>query len=449
LHVTTQFKGFTMSLTKASYSMINGAPVNVLDYGAKGDGTTNDYAAIVAAMNAGQNRGVYFPYAETGEYKFGTNLVVPTNVSFTFADGARLSPVAAQTITYQWVFAQPSGIYVSNLSLPYVVPAAVCGPAQFGHAFQIAGGDGTASNARVALYSAAQTGGGGKELVMAGNHVAQQNAADAMARCIALELDVNNNKTDDPLTPTSDEAHYALDIYSGGSKIVGPAAISVRSTSGLTNSFRRAIWIQGQSVTAGGFVINYDGNGTNQTFNVTDKGWIGVGTTSPNGLLSLVGTSGSGINITYSNQNINHPARSTQHAYATGVQTATADLFLAANGATVGAITIDSATTAYTSASDYRLKENVTLVNNSGAFIDALQPKQWVWKSNGENGVGFIAHEVQAISPSTVKGKKDDVNDEGQPVYQTMEYGSSEFIANIIAELKDVRKRLTELENKN
>jgi len=48
-----------MALTKATYSMITGAPVNVLDYGAKGDGVTNDTAAIQAAVNSGG--AVYFP----------------------------------------------------------------------------------------------------------------------------------------------------------------------------------------------------------------------------------------------------------------------------------------------------------------------------------------------------------------------------------------------------
>ena len=41
-----------MSITKVSYSMISGASVNVLDYGAVGDGTTDDYAAFVAAQAA-------------------------------------------------------------------------------------------------------------------------------------------------------------------------------------------------------------------------------------------------------------------------------------------------------------------------------------------------------------------------------------------------------------
>jgi hypothetical protein len=62
--------------------------------------------------------------------------------------------------------------------------------------------------------------------------------------------------------------------------------------------------------------------------------------------------------------------------------------------------------------------------------------------------VGFIAHEVQEVSPGSVVGEKDAVDAEGNPVYQAMEYGSAEFIANIIAELQSLRARVAQLEAK-
>ncbi|NBW16540.1 MAG: hypothetical protein EBR82_52040 [Caulobacteraceae bacterium] len=62
-----------MSLTKVSYSMIKGAPINVLDFGAVGDGVTNDTAAIQAAVSLGGT--IYFP---DGTYEI-THIDVPSN----------------------------------------------------------------------------------------------------------------------------------------------------------------------------------------------------------------------------------------------------------------------------------------------------------------------------------------------------------------------------------
>jgi polygalacturonase len=41
-----------MSLTKATYSMIEGAPLNVLDFGAIQNNSTDNTAAVQAAINS-------------------------------------------------------------------------------------------------------------------------------------------------------------------------------------------------------------------------------------------------------------------------------------------------------------------------------------------------------------------------------------------------------------
>jgi hypothetical protein len=108
----------------------------------------------------------------------------------------------------------------------------------------------------------------------------------------------------------------------------------------------------------------------------------------------------------------------------------------------VGSISVTTSATAYNTSSDYRLKDNPQPLTGSGAFIDALKPKTWNWKTDGSKGVGFIAHEVQEVSPASVTGEKD-----GEQM-QAMEYGSAEFIANIIAELQSLRARVAQLEAK-
>lgn len=60
-----------MSLTKVSYSMIDGASINVLDYGADPTGSADSYAAFVAALAAGSN--VYVP---EGTYKLTQTLSI-------------------------------------------------------------------------------------------------------------------------------------------------------------------------------------------------------------------------------------------------------------------------------------------------------------------------------------------------------------------------------------
>lgn len=50
-----------MSLTKATYSMIQGACLNVLDFGADPTGTVDSTAAIQAAINAAQGKALYIP----------------------------------------------------------------------------------------------------------------------------------------------------------------------------------------------------------------------------------------------------------------------------------------------------------------------------------------------------------------------------------------------------
>ena len=62
-----------MALTKVSYSMLTGAPVNVKDYGAVGDGVTSDAVAFAAAIAAVASTGQAI-YVPAGTYVIGSAL---------------------------------------------------------------------------------------------------------------------------------------------------------------------------------------------------------------------------------------------------------------------------------------------------------------------------------------------------------------------------------------
>ena len=114
----------------------------------------------------------------------------------------------------------------------------------------------------------------------------------------------------------------------------------------------------------------------------------------------------------------------------------------------IGSIT-QSGTTAvlYNTTSDYRLKTVIGPVADAGQRIDALQPVEYTWNSNGERTRGFLAHQFQEVYAGSVSGTKDAVDAEGKPVYQSMQASTSEVIADLVAELKSLRARVAALES--
>jgi hypothetical protein len=112
-------------------------------------------------------------------------------------------------------------------------------------------------------------------------------------------------------------------------------------------------------------------------------------------------------------------------------------LFYNGNGV-VGSISTSGSLTTYSVSSDYRLKDITGPITTSGAYIDSLNPVEGTWKADGSTFVGLIAHEAQEASRTTVAtGTKDGVEMQG------MDYSSAEIIANLIAEVKSLRQRLS------
>jgi hypothetical protein len=102
-----------------------------------------------------------------------------------------------------------------------------------------------------------------------------------------------------------------------------------------------------------------------------------------------------------------------------------------------GTITVLSNTTAYTSVSDYRLKENIAPMTGALDKVAQLKPVTYTWKNDGVVGQGFIAHELQAVVPNCVVGEKDAVNEDGSIKAQSID--TSFLVATLTAAIQELK----------
>jgi hypothetical protein len=184
----------------------------------------------------------------------------------------------------------------------------------------------------------------------------------------------------------------------------------------------------------GAFIVN---NENAAVFTVQTSGVERMRVTTAGGL--LIGTTTETINPASGFSFVDSAQVGIGHV--NGTASGTTYLNFNYNGAGIGSITQNGTTAvAYNTTSDYRLKNISGDLQTSGAFIDSLQPKVGTWKADGSPFVGFVAHELQAVSPMSVTGVKD-----GEQM-QSVAYGSAELIANMVAELKSLRARVAALE---
>ena len=86
-------------------------------------------------------------------------------------------------------------------------------------------------------------------------------------------------------------------------------------------------------------------------------------------------------------------------------------LFVNTNGI-VGYIRTTGSSTAYSTASDYRLKEDDIAMTGATERVKALRPINFAWKADGTRTDGFFAHEVQEVVPEAAQGTKDAMMDQ-------------------------------------
>jgi len=98
----------------------------------------------------------------------------------------------------------------------------------------------------------------------------------------------------------------------------------------------------------------------------------------------------------------------------------------------------------YNTSSDYRLKENVAPIADGLQRTLQLKPVSFDWIDSSESSEGFIAHEVAEVFPHAVSGIKDDIDENGQPKYQGVDYGKITPI--LTAAIKELNAKVEALE---
>jgi hypothetical protein len=116
--------------------------------------------------------------------------------------------------------------------------------------------------------------------------------------------------------------------------------------------------------------------------------------------------------------------------------------------------------TSATTPSDYRIKQNVSHITSTIPLLKRLNPVSYrykniqnpianntlQWSDDGQNHLGFIAHEMKEVIPSAVNGEKDAVTDIGCIQPQTL--NAMPIISLLTSALQEAVNKIENLETR-
>jgi hypothetical protein len=103
-----------------------------------------------------------------------------------------------------------------------------------------------------------------------------------------------------------------------------------------------------------------------------------------------------------------------------------------------------SGVTAFNTTSDYRIKSEITDFN-SLKIISNLKPKEFKIGNAPRKTIGFIAHELQEFFPQAVTGIKDQIDNFGNPIYQSVDY--SQLTGLLVKAIQELKQEINTLKN--
>jgi len=111
-----------------------------------------------------------------------------------------------------------------------------------------------------------------------------------------------------------------------------------------------------------------------------------------------------------------------------------------------GSITV-ATSTSFNTASDYRLKENVTYDFDATTRLKKLKPARFNFIADADKTVdGFLAHEVSEVVPEAITGEKDAVDGDGKIIPQGID--QSKLVPLLVKTIQELEARIAVLESK-
>ena len=270
-----------------------------------------------------------------------------------------------------------------------------------------------------------------------------ERAGNALATAISVTA---NSGTLNRTLPISGAARLILGRSTGtsvGSNTVvanGDVLGDVSFQGNDGSEFVEAAAIQGFVDTAPGsndmpgrLVFKTTANGaatSTERMRITNSGIISIGDAFSNVGTPSSGVANGGILIRPTTVQDNCPFL----GETTTTSNSVALLFANPNGVR-GSIVIQSASTAYNTTSDYRLKENVIDLDGAIDRVKQLAPKRFNFINDEKTIDGFLAHEAATVVPESVTGTHNEIDAKGNPVYQGID--TSKLVPLLTAALQE------------
>ena len=206
-------------------------------------------------------------------------------------------------------------------------------------------------------------------------------------------------------------------------------------------------------VSSSGQQLKFFTNGNNERMRVDELGNFFINNTTADsndfnqGLIIYGNNQGGGVGGVIRGNN--------EHALVIGRSNSNGGIVLFRRDSSgVGSISVTASATAYNTSSDYRLKTAITYDFDATTRLKQLKPARFKWIVDGDDAEfvdGFLANEAQTVVPEAVTGTKDEVDADGNPVYQGIDQSKlvpllTKALIESVSKIEALEARITALE---